>query len=57
MKKLVLFFAAAVAVSFASCGGTAQPEAVVEEEVVAVQDEAAEVAVEETAAVEAVVAE
>ena len=62
MKKLVLFFAAAVAVSFASCGGQAtqteeaeEVEAVVTEEAPQAEDSAAVEVVEE--AVEAPAAE
>jgi len=54
MKKLVLFFAVIVAVSFASCGNKAKteaPEEAATEEVVAAEE--APVAVDSTAAVEA----
>jgi len=54
MKKLVLFFAVVVAVSFASCGNKAKTEAPVEEATEVVDSTAAEaVAVDTTAAVEA----
>jgi hypothetical protein len=49
MKKLVLFFAVIVAVSFASCGNKAEAPAEVTEEVVAAE----EVVATDSAAVEA----
>jgi len=58
MKKLVLFFAAAVAISFASCCGNqpAQPveEAIVMEEAIPVDEDAAPVVEEEVVVEEAV---
>jgi hypothetical protein len=50
MKKLVLFFAAALAVSFASCGNKAAQS----EETTATEAEAVEVVVEEPAVAEEV---
>jgi len=49
MKKLVLFFAVVVAVSFASCGNKAKTEAPAEEATEIVADEAP-VATEDSAA-------
>lgn len=50
MKKLVLFFAVVVAVSFASCGNKAKTEAPVEEATEQVDTTAAEAAAVDTTA-------